>query len=36
MVYIVIVLPSIMATCENMYRRSLEQSLFAIYWSAMY
>jgi hypothetical protein len=31
-----IVLPSIVATWENIYVRSLEQSLLAIYWSAMY
>jgi hypothetical protein len=33
MVYIMIVLPSIDATWENMYIRSLKQSLLAIYWS---
>jgi hypothetical protein len=35
MVYTMIVLPSIVATYEDMYKKSLEQSLLAIYWSAM-
>jgi hypothetical protein len=34
MVYIMIVLLSIIVTCENMYIRSLKQSLLVIYWSA--
>jgi hypothetical protein len=35
-IYTTVILHSIVATCENIYIRNLEQSLLVIYWSAMY